>query len=248
MTEPPVRISGSAFCTVNSVARALRSKVASKFSSVILPSSSGSTRPEPATRMSSPPSSRQDGREQPVQIRADRDVAREGAHAVADQRFGLVQLALAAAHDEDMGSFIDEPLRGRQPDPAAAAGDHGDFASQSCHQLVLQFRVVWWTCLCGVPGAWNTRWLSPYSTCVSAARQAMRRNVVVRGHCTFGCQARIGKASPNIGSPLLDSSAVASNCSTSQCSANTPSSRRTMSTAIQLAANPVLDNRPWAIT
>ena len=55
MTEPPSRISGSAFCTVNSVALALRSKVRSKFSSVILPNSSGSTRPEFATRMSSAP-------------------------------------------------------------------------------------------------------------------------------------------------------------------------------------------------
>src|SRR5246127_2970816 len=55
ITEPPFRISGSAFCTVNSVARALSSKVRSKFSSVILPSSSGSTRPEFATRMSKPP-------------------------------------------------------------------------------------------------------------------------------------------------------------------------------------------------
>jgi hypothetical protein len=73
----------------------------------------------------------QDGREQPVQVRADRDVAREGAHGVADQCFGLIQLALAAADDEDMGSFIDEPLRGRQPDTAAAAGDHGDLAIQS---------------------------------------------------------------------------------------------------------------------
>ena len=33
MTEPPLRISGSAFCTVNSVPRALSSKVRSKFSS-----------------------------------------------------------------------------------------------------------------------------------------------------------------------------------------------------------------------
>ena len=73
------------------------------------------------------------------------DVAGEGAQAVADQRFGLVQLASAAAHDEDVGAFVDEPLCGRKPDTAAAAGDHGDLASQSCHQLILQFRVVCWT-------------------------------------------------------------------------------------------------------
>jgi hypothetical protein len=37
MTEPPVRINGNAFCTVNSDARALTSKVASKFCSSDLP-------------------------------------------------------------------------------------------------------------------------------------------------------------------------------------------------------------------
>jgi hypothetical protein len=35
---------------------------------------------------------------------------------------------LAAPDDDDMGAFVDEPLRGRQPDTAAAAGDHGDLA------------------------------------------------------------------------------------------------------------------------
>src|SRR6202040_2563595 len=68
---------------------------------------------------------------------AYRDIARDGAHPVADQRFCLVQLAIAAAHDEDIRPFVDEPMRGRQPDTAAAAGDYGDLASQSCHQLIL---------------------------------------------------------------------------------------------------------------
>jgi hypothetical protein len=38
---------------------------------------------------------------------------------------------VAAAHDEDAGAFVDEPLRGRQADTAAAAGDDGDLAIQS---------------------------------------------------------------------------------------------------------------------
>ncbi len=131
MTEPPSRISGSAFCTVNSVARALRSKVRSKFSSVILPSSSGSTRPEFATRMSSAPFSSSTvanslSRSAPLVASAG-----NGGHAVADQRFGLVQLALAPPGDEDVGAFFDEPRRGCQPDTATAAGDHGDLAIQS---------------------------------------------------------------------------------------------------------------------
>ena len=58
-------------------------------------------------------------------------VGGDGGHAVADQRFGLVQLALAAPGDEDVGAFFDEPLRGRQPDTATAAGDHGDLSIQS---------------------------------------------------------------------------------------------------------------------
>ena len=57
--------------------------------------------------------------------------AGHGRHAVADQRLGLVQLALAAPGDEDVRAFLHKPLRGSQPDTAAAAGDHGDLAIQS---------------------------------------------------------------------------------------------------------------------
>jgi len=98
--------------------------------------------------MSKPPSASKDRREQLVQVSAVGDIAGDGAQAVADHRFGLIQLASAAAHYEDTGAFVDEPPCGRQPDTAAAAGDHGDLASQSHHQLILQFRVVYRT----VPG------------------------------------------------------------------------------------------------
>jgi hypothetical protein len=90
----------------------------------------------------SKPTCVEDGREQLVQVGAVGDVAGDGAQAVADQRLGLIQLASAAAHDEDAGAFADEPACGRRPDTAAAAGDHGDLASQSHQQLILQFRVV----------------------------------------------------------------------------------------------------------
>jgi hypothetical protein len=105
---------------------ALRLKVASKFSSVILPSISVSARAEFATRMSKPPS-----------------VASTVANNLS--RSALLVTSPATVHDEDVGAFVDEPLCGRQPDTAAAAGDHGDLAGQSCHQLILQFRVVCWT-------------------------------------------------------------------------------------------------------
>ncbi len=145
MTEPPVRINGSAFCTVNSVARALRLNVASKFSSVILPSISGSPRAELATRMSKPTSvSRTVANNlsrSAVSVTSPATVFRPSPIVLC-----LIQRASAAAHDEDVGAFVDEPVCGRQPDTAAAAGDHGDLASQSCHQLILQFRVVCWTC------------------------------------------------------------------------------------------------------
>jgi hypothetical protein len=58
----------------------------------------------------------------------------------------------------------------------------------------------------------------------------------------------VGKASPNMGSPLWDSSAVASSWMTSQCSASRPSSIRTMSATIQSAGCPTLRNRPCSIT
>jgi hypothetical protein len=44
---------------------------------------------------------------------------------------------LTATGDEDIGAFLNESLRARQPDTAAAAGDHGDLAIQSCHQFIL---------------------------------------------------------------------------------------------------------------
>jgi hypothetical protein len=84
----------------------------------------------------------EDSRDQLIQVDAVGDVAGDGAQAVSDHRFSLVQLASAAAHDEDVGAFVDEPLCGRQPDTAAAAGDHRDLAGQSHDQLILQLRDV----------------------------------------------------------------------------------------------------------
>src|SRR5258705_3615610 len=71
---------------------------------------------------------------QPVQVGADGDIAGDGGQTVPDQRLRLVKLALPAAHDEHVRAFDDEPLRRRQADTAAAAGDHGYLAIESWHQ------------------------------------------------------------------------------------------------------------------
>jgi hypothetical protein len=44
----------------------------------------------------------------------------------ADGLHGLVELLLAAARDEDIGTLIDEKLCGSQPNPFRAAGDDSD--------------------------------------------------------------------------------------------------------------------------
>jgi hypothetical protein len=80
--------------------------------------------------------------EQSVQVRADRAVDGHRGDTVANQRHGGVQLALATARDEHVRALVNEPLRGRESDTAAAAGDHRDLAIQSCHQFILIFVVV----------------------------------------------------------------------------------------------------------
>src|SRR4029077_14629727 len=57
-----------------------------------------------------------------------------------------------------------------------------------------------------------------------------------------------GNLLPNIGRPLLDDSRVTSSSITSQCSARTPSSMRTMSAVIQFAGWAWPEKRPCTIT
>ena len=46
-----------------------------------------------------------------------------------DRGFSLVEFALAAPHDEDMGALFHEFFRGRQSDSTSrSAGDDGDFS------------------------------------------------------------------------------------------------------------------------
>jgi hypothetical protein len=51
------------------------------------------------------------------------DVALNERDIAAYRRFCLLELGKAAASDADIGSFIDETLSGREPDPAATTCD-----------------------------------------------------------------------------------------------------------------------------
>src|SRR5467141_4954131 len=46
----------------------------------------------------------------------------------ADCLHGLVEMLLAAARDEDIGTLFDEPLCGSKPNPFCPAGDDGGLA------------------------------------------------------------------------------------------------------------------------
>jgi hypothetical protein len=75
----------------------------------------------------------------PVEIAEIGDVALDGRDIAADRGFGLVELALAASHDEHIGALFHEFLRGRQSDSARSAGDDGDFSAKLGHDTDLSF-------------------------------------------------------------------------------------------------------------
>jgi hypothetical protein len=53
---------------------------------------------------------------------------------------GLVEFPLAAARDEDIGTLLDEPFRGREPNPVCPAGDDGGLTFELFgHCLSLSF-------------------------------------------------------------------------------------------------------------
>src|SRR5258708_22478237 len=147
MTEPPSRINGSAFCTVKSVPRALRSKVASKFSSVIFPSSSGSTRPELATRMSRPPFS-----SRTVANSLSRSALFEASPATVVTPSPISALALSNSLSRRplMKTYapscanlcaVASPIPLLPPVITATLPFSRDISSSS-------ISVLWWTCLC----------------------------------------------------------------------------------------------------
>ena len=75
----------------------------------------------------------------PVEVSEIGDITLHGRHVAADFGSGLVELALAAAHDEHVGALLDELFGSGKPDTARAAGDDCDFSIQFGHDTILMF-------------------------------------------------------------------------------------------------------------
>src|ERR1700746_3478718 len=65
---------------------------------------------------------------QAVQVVEIGNVPLDASHISADFGHGLIQFRLAAARNEDVGSFFHEALGGSKSDTGAAPGDDGDFS------------------------------------------------------------------------------------------------------------------------
>src|SRR5712672_648722 len=63
-----------------------------------------------------------------IEVRQFGDVSPNSCHVAADDLDGLVELLLAAARYEDVGAFIDEPLRRGETYSRGAAGNQGHFS------------------------------------------------------------------------------------------------------------------------
>ena len=113
--DPPSLNSGNAFCTVNSVPRVFRPKVASKCCSVISPSGTAS-RPAAGARAQDVDLALfpLDCVEQTVEVVEIGRVAAHAGHVPANQPDGLVERLLPSARDENIGAFFNEPLGARQ--------------------------------------------------------------------------------------------------------------------------------------
>src|ERR1700704_4317886 len=60
-----------------------------------------------------------------IEVRQFGDVSPNACNVAADGPHGLVEFLLAAACYEDVGTFIDEPLRRGETYSRGAAGNHG---------------------------------------------------------------------------------------------------------------------------
>src|SRR6202165_3237649 len=68
-----------------------------------------------------------------IEVRQFGDVPANPCNVAADGLHGLVEFLLAAACYEDVGAFIDEPLRRGEAYSRCAAGDHGHLFLQLTH-------------------------------------------------------------------------------------------------------------------
>ncbi len=122
MIDPPSLNIGNAFCTVNSVPRVFRSKVASKCASVTSPSGKASPLPALANRTSNLALFPLDRFEQPVQVVEIGRVTAHAGHVPADHPHSLIELLLPPARDENVGTLFNEqawhsPAPGRSIHP-----------------------------------------------------------------------------------------------------------------------------------
>jgi hypothetical protein len=69
-----------------------------------------------------------DGGVEPIEIGELGHVTLDGHRAVADLLHRLIELGLAPARDEDVGTFVRESLGGGEADAAVAPRDHRDFS------------------------------------------------------------------------------------------------------------------------
>jgi hypothetical protein len=74
-----------------------------------------------------------------IEVRQFGDVPANTCNVAADRLHGLVELLLAAARYEDVGAFIDEPLRRGEAYSRCAAGNHGHLSLQLAHYRLSSF-------------------------------------------------------------------------------------------------------------
>src|ERR1700694_1721556 len=79
------------------------------------------------------PSLRLHGLVEPIEVLQFGDVSPNACNLAADDLYGLVELLLAAACYEDVGAFIDEPLRCGETYSRGASGNHGHLSLQLAH-------------------------------------------------------------------------------------------------------------------
>src|SRR6266481_3742287 len=78
-----------------------------------------------------------DRRIQPVEVRKVRYVALNSGDVLADQLDGLIEFALTATGDEDLGTLCDKALRGGEADAAVASGYDCYFPFELPHIVLL---------------------------------------------------------------------------------------------------------------
>src|SRR6478752_3572791 len=130
MIDPPSFIRGNAFCTVNSVPFTFEKLVemllgearqGSEFARAGISDQNINL------------SLRFHGLVESIEVLQFGDVTPNACNIAADRLHGIVEFLLAAARYEDVGTFIDEPLRCGETNSRGASGNHGHLSLQLAH-------------------------------------------------------------------------------------------------------------------